>query len=178
MIKHLGNQLLSWFRDRNIRDLSIYCSYWNTLNLKLRTSLYMRYLILKYQYHSENAIKDFTIHGQYNKNNAYWTDLFTHGKSWIKKIGMDMRYLLIFNFLGLYIFKVPIVYYYLVISILNWWKIRHLSSKSLSWWYIHAYPVSYKIIYQVSVQTLICVCISITNCKNKIVYFRGSDMDI
>ena len=35
-------------------------------------------------------------------------------------------------------------------------------------------PVSCKIIHQVCVQTLICVCISITSCKNKIVHFRGA----
>ena len=82
------------------------------------------------------------------------------------------------NFGVIYFFKVPIVYYYLVISIPNWWKIRHFSSKSLSWWYIHAHPESCKIIHQVSVQILVYVCISITSCKNKIVHFRGSDMDI
>ena len=81
------------------------------------------------------------------------------------------------QFWGVY-FRVPIVYYYLVISISNWWKIRHYSSKSLSWWYIHAHPECCKIIHQVSVQILVCVCISITSCKNKIVHFRGSDMDI
>ena len=78
------------------------------------------------------------------------------------------------NFGVTYIFKVPIVYYYLVISISNWWKIRHFSSKPLSWWYIHAHPESCKIIHQVSVQTLVCVCISITSCKNKNVHFRGA----
>ena len=132
----------------------------------------MRYLVLKYQYHSQNAIKNFTIPGQYNKDNAYWADLFTRVKSCNKKIGMDMIYLSIFKFWGY------IVYYYLVISISNWWKIRHYSSKSLSWWYIHTHPESCKIIHQVSVQTLVCVCISITSCKNKIIHFRGSDMDI
>ena len=35
-----------------------------------------------------------------------------------------------------------------------------------------------KIIHQVSVQTLVYVCISITSCKNKIVHFSESDMDI
>ena len=45
-----------------------------------------------------NAIKDFTIPGQYNKDNAYWADLFTRVKSCNKKIGMDMIYLPIFNF--------------------------------------------------------------------------------
>ena len=132
----------------------------------------MRYLVLKYQYHSQNAIKNFTISGQYNTDNAYWADLFTRVKSCNKKIGMDMIYLPIFKFWGY------IVYYYLVISISNWWKIRHFSSKSLSWWYIYAYPESCKIIYQVSVQTLVCICISITSCKNNIVHFRRSDMDI
>ena len=134
----------------------------------------MRYLILKYQYYFRNVIKDFIIPDKYNKDNAYWANLFTCVKSWIKKIGMDMIYLPIFNFC----FKVPIVYYYLVISISNWWKIRHFLSKSLSWWYIHAHPESYKIIHQISVQTLVCVCISITSCKNKIVHFKGSNMDI
>ena len=139
----------------------------------------MRYLVMKYQYHSQNAIKSFIIPGQYNKDNAYLSRLiYTRVKSWIKKIGMDMIYLPIFNLWGYIFSKVPIVYYYLVISISNWWKIRHLSSKSLSWWYIHAHPVSCKIIHQVSVQTLVCICISITSCKNKIVHFRGSDMDI
>ena len=65
-----------------------------------------------------------------------------------------------------------------MISISNWWKIRQLSSKSLSWWYIHAHPESCKIIHQVNVQTLVYVCISITSCKNKIIHFRGSDIDI
>ena len=60
----------------------------------------MRYLVLKYKYHSQNAIKDFTIPDQYNKDNAYWVDLFTCVKSWIKKIGIDMKYLLIFKFWG------------------------------------------------------------------------------
>ena len=136
---------------------------------------------MKYQYHSQNEIKDFTIPGQYNKENAYWAYLFTCVKSCNKEIGMDMIWYDIssnIQFLGLYIFKVLIVYYYLVILISNWWKIRHFSSKFLSWWYIHAHPESCKIIHQVSVQTLVCVCISITNCKNKIVHFRGSDMDI
>ena len=55
----------------------------------MRTS-YMRYLIMKYQYHSQNAIKDFTILDQYNKENAYWADLFTRVKSCNKKIGMNM----------------------------------------------------------------------------------------
>ena len=78
------------------------------------------------------------------------------------------------QFLGLYIFKVPIVYYYLVILISNWWKIIHFSSKSLNWWYKHTHTVSCKIIRQVSGKTLVCVYISITNCKIKIFYFRGA----
>ena len=41
---------------------------------------------------------------------------------------------------------------------------------------IYVYPKSYKIIYQVSVQTLVCVCISITSCKNNVIYFKGSDI--
>ena len=72
-----------------------------------------------------------------------------------------MIYLPIFNFLGYIFFKIPIVYYYLIISISNWWKIRHFSSKSLSWWYIHAYSESCKIIHQVSVQTLVFVYVSV-----------------
>ena len=64
--------------------------FWITLNSILRTSLYMRYLVLKYQYHSQNAITRFTIPGQYNKDNAYWADLFTRVKSCNKEIGMDM----------------------------------------------------------------------------------------
>ena len=40
----------------------------------------------------------FIIPDQYNKENAYWADLFTRVKSRVKKIGMDMIYLLIFNF--------------------------------------------------------------------------------
>ena len=50
----------------------------------------MRYLVLKYQYHSQNAIKGFIIPGQYNKDNAYRADLFTLVKSCNKEIGMDM----------------------------------------------------------------------------------------
>ena len=139
-----GNQILSWSRDRNIGYLSIYCYCWSTLNSILRTPLYIRYLVLKYQYHSQNAIKYFTIPGQYNKDNAYWADLFTRIKSCNNKIGMDMIYLPIFKFWDyIYIFKVQIVYYYLVLSISNWWNIKHYSSKSLSW-YIHAHPVSCK----------------------------------
>ena len=53
---------------------------------------------MKYQYHSQNEIKGFIIPGQYNKENAYWADLFTRVKSCNKKIGMDMIYLPIFNF--------------------------------------------------------------------------------
>ena len=92
-----GNQILSWSRDRNIGYVSIYCSCWSTLNSILRTPLYMRYLVLKYQYHYQNAIKNFFIPGQYNKDNAYWADLFTRVKSWIKEIVMDMIYLSIFK---------------------------------------------------------------------------------
>ena len=88
---------MSWSRDRNIWYLSIYGSCWSTLNSILKTPLYMRYLVLKYQYHYQNAIKDFIIPGQYNKDNAYWADLFTRVKSWIKKIGMNMIYRLIFK---------------------------------------------------------------------------------
>ena len=143
------NQILSWSRDRNIGYLSIYCSCWNTLKSILRTPLYMRYLVMKYQYHSQNAIKDFIIPGEYNKDNAYWADLFTRVKSCNKKIGMDMIYLPIFNFWVIY-----------------------------SWWYIRAYPESCKIIHQVSVQTLVCLCLNITSCKIKIVHFKRSDMDI
>ena len=91
-MKYLGNQILSWSRDRHIRYLSIY-SCWSTLNSILRAPLYMRYLILKYQYYSQNTIKGFIIPDQYNKENAYWADLFTYVKSWIKKIEMDMIYL-------------------------------------------------------------------------------------
>ena len=98
MIKYLSNQILSWSKDRNIGYLSIYCSCWSTLNSILRIPLYIRYLVLKHQYHYQNTIKSFTIPGQYNKDNAYWADLFTRVKSWIKKIGMDMIYLPIFNF--------------------------------------------------------------------------------
>ena len=128
-----GNQIQFWSIDQNIGYLSIYCSYWSTLNSILRTPLYMKYLILKYQYHSQNAIKSFIIPDEYNKDNAYWADLFTRVKSCNKKIGMDMIYLPIFKLWGyLYISKVPIVNYYLVISISNWWKIRHYSSKFLS----------------------------------------------
>ena len=47
-----------------------------------------------------NAIKNFIIPGQYNKDNAYWADLFTRVKSWIKKIEMDMIYLPIFKLWG------------------------------------------------------------------------------
>ena len=76
----------------------------------MKTPLYMRYLVLKYQYHYQNAIKNFTIPDQYNKDNAYWADLFTRVKSWIKEIRMNMIYLPIFKLWGyLYIFKVPIV---------------------------------------------------------------------
>ena len=64
----------------------------------------MRYLVLKYQYRSQNVIKDFTMPNKYNKDNVYWADLFTRVKSRIKKIGMDMTYLPIFNFWG-YIFS-------------------------------------------------------------------------
>ena len=71
-------------------------------------------------------------------------------------------------------FKVLIVYYYLVISISNWWKIRHFSSKSLSLWYIRTQPESCKIIHQISVQTFVYVYISVTSCKIKIVHFRGA----
>ena len=128
-----GNQILSWSRDRNTGYLSIYCSCWSTLNSILRTPLYIRYLIMKNQYHFQNAIKDFIILGQYNNDNAYWADLITRVKSCNKKIGMDMIYLPIFKLWGyLYISKVPIVNYYLVISISYWWKIRHFSSKFLS----------------------------------------------
>ena len=58
---------------------------------------------MKYQYHSQNAIKDFTIPDQYNKENAYWADLFIRVKLQINKIGMDMIYLPIFKIRG-YIF--------------------------------------------------------------------------
>ena len=146
----------------------------------MRTLLNMRYLVLKYQYYSHNAIKEFIIPDQYNKENAYWTDLFTrvlsHELRKLELIWYDISSNI--QIFGLYICKVPIVYYYLVISISNWWKIIHLSSKSLSWWYIHAHPESCKIIHQVSVQTLVYVCISITSCKNKIVHFRRNNMDI
>ena len=99
------NQILSWSRDRNIGYLSIYCSCWSILNSILRTPLCMRYLVLKYQYHYQNAIKNFTIHGQYNKDNAYWADLFTRVKSCNKKIGMDMIYLPIFKLWGYLYFQ-------------------------------------------------------------------------
>ena len=98
----------------------------------MRTLLYMRYLVLKYQYHSQNAIKDFIIPDQYNKDNAYWADLFTHVKSWIKKIGMDMIYLPIFNFYG-YIFQSTnslLLFDYIDLKLM---KDQHFSSKSLSW---------------------------------------------
>ena len=39
-------------------------------------------------------------------------------------------------------------------------------------------PQILQIIHQVSIQTLVCVCISMTNCKIKIVHFRESNMDI
>ena len=94
------NQILSWSRDRNIGYVSIYCSYWSTLNSILRTPLYMRYLVQKYKYHYQNAIKNFTMLGQYNKDNAYWANLFTCVKSCNKKIEMDIIYLPIFNFWG------------------------------------------------------------------------------
>ena len=55
----------------------------------------MIYLVLKYQYHSQNAIKDFIILGQYNKENAYWADLFTHVKPCNKEIGILNIYPLI-----------------------------------------------------------------------------------
>ena len=78
---------------------------WSTLNSILRTPLYMRYLVLKYQYHFQNKIKDFTILGQYNIDNAYWADLFTRVKSWIKKIEMGMIYLPIFKLWGYIYFQ-------------------------------------------------------------------------
>ena len=53
---------------------------------------------MKYQYHSQNTMKDFIIPDQYNKDNAYWAYLYTCVKWWIKKIGMDMIYLPTFNF--------------------------------------------------------------------------------
>ena len=52
-----GNQILFWYKDWNIGYLSIYCSCWNTLNSILRTSLYMKYLVLKYQYHAQMQLK-------------------------------------------------------------------------------------------------------------------------
>ena len=64
----------------------------------------MRYLVLKYQYHPQNAIKDFIIPDQYNKDNAYWADLFTRVKSWIKEIGMDIWYIFQYSIFGGYIF--------------------------------------------------------------------------
>ena len=101
-----GNQILSWSRDRNTGYLSINCSSWITLNLILKTSI--RNIIHEIfghevPYHFQNAIKGIIINDQYNKDNAYWANLFTCVKSWIKKIGMDMMYLSIFNFWG-YIF--------------------------------------------------------------------------
>ena len=45
---------------------------------------------MKYHISLKNEIKDFIIYGQYNKDNAYWANLFTRVKSWIKKIGMDI----------------------------------------------------------------------------------------
>ena len=53
----------------------------------------------------KNKIKDFTILGQYNIDNAYWADLFTRVKSWIKEIGMDMTYLPIFKLWGYIYFQ-------------------------------------------------------------------------
>ena len=52
---------------------------------------------------SQNAIKGFIIPGQYNKENVYWADLFTHVKSCNKEIGMNIIYFPIFKFWG-YIF--------------------------------------------------------------------------
>ena len=49
--------MLSWSRDRNIGCLFIYYSCWSTLNSILKISLYMRYLVLKYQYHSQMQLK-------------------------------------------------------------------------------------------------------------------------
>ena len=41
----------------------------------------------------------------YNKNNAYLADLFMSVKSWIKKIGMNMIYFLIFKLWGYIYFQ-------------------------------------------------------------------------
>ena len=69
--------------------LSIYCSCWNNFENLIIHKIFGPETPISFS----NAIKNFIIPGQYNKDNAYWADLFTRIKSCNKKIGMDMIYL-------------------------------------------------------------------------------------
>ena len=132
---------------------------------------------MKYQYHYQNAIKNFTIPDQYNKDNAYWTDLFTLVKSWIRKIWMDMIYLSIFKLWGYIYFQNTNSLLLFGDIDLELMKDQTLLIKIFKLIHTRS-PESCKIIQQVSVQTLVCVWINITSCKIKVVHFKGSDIDI
>ena len=84
---------------------------------------------------------------------------------------MDMIYLLIFKFWGY-------IYFQRTNSLLLFGDIDLDLMKNQTLLIKVFKLMICKIIHQVSVQTLVYVCISITSCKNKIVHFSGSDMDI
>ena len=80
----LSNQILSWFKDQNIGYLFINYFYWNTLNSTLRApirNILHEIFGHRVAYHSQNAIENFVIPDQYNKDNVYLADLFTRVKS-------------------------------------------------------------------------------------------------
>ena len=106
--------------------LSIYYYCWSNLNSILRIPLYIRYLVLKHQYHSQMQLKTLLylvsiIKIMYIEQT--YLCVLSHELRKLEWIWYIFQYS---NFGITYIFKVPIVYYYLVISISNWWKITLL----------------------------------------------------
>ena len=146
--------------------LSIYCSCWSNFENPIIHKIFGPEAPISFS----NAIKDFIIPSQYNKDNAYWANLFTRVKSWIKEIRMDMIYLPIFKLWGYIYFQNTNSLLLFGDIDLKLMKNQTLFIKVLKLMIHICSPESCKIIYQVSIQTLVCVCISITSCKNKIVH--------
>ena len=90
--------------------LSIYCSCWSNLNSILRTPLYIRYLILKHQYHFQMQLKTLLYLASIIK-------IMYIEQTYLRALSHELRklewiwYIFKYYIFGIVYLKVPIVYY-------------------------------------------------------------------